>query len=105
MSTGLSTVDQEAIPSKDRKKKGLSKSRSTVGGDDQIEYKAGWVVRKCLYDSDGKRSNCYKFDSDFTLYIASPFWNCTTSFHCCICQLNFTLIVLFMSYKCDVRRY
>lgn len=64
----MSSGDHEAIPSKDRKKKGLSKSRSTVGGDDQIEYKAGWVVRKCLYDSDGKRSKCYRFDFDITLF-------------------------------------
>ncbi|MCP9265947.1 PH and SEC7 domain-containing protein 3 [Dirofilaria immitis] len=34
----------------------LSKSRSTVSDDDQIEYKAGWVVRKCLFDRDGKRT-------------------------------------------------
>uniref|UniRef100_A0A8R1XVW0 PH and SEC7 domain-containing protein 3 n=1 Tax=Onchocerca volvulus TaxID=6282 RepID=A0A8R1XVW0_ONCVO len=39
-----------------KKKKMLSKSRSTVSDDDQIEYKAGWVVRKCLFDRDGKRT-------------------------------------------------
>ncbi|KAM3726136.1 PH and SEC7 domain-containing protein [Dirofilaria immitis] len=39
-----------------KKKKVLSKSRSTVSDDDQIEYKAGWVVRKCLFDRDGKRT-------------------------------------------------
>uniref|UniRef100_A0A0R3RV68 SEC7 domain-containing protein n=1 Tax=Elaeophora elaphi TaxID=1147741 RepID=A0A0R3RV68_9BILA len=39
-----------------KKKKMLSKSRSTVSDDDQIEYKAGWVVRKYLFDRDGKRT-------------------------------------------------
>lgn len=49
--------DATSAPSEKKKKKTLSKSRSTVGDDDQIEYKAGWVLRKCLFDRDGKRSN------------------------------------------------
>lgn len=44
-----------------KKKKMLSKSRSTVSDDDQIEYKAGWVVRKYLFDRDGKRSKSINF--------------------------------------------
>ncbi|CAG9533021.1 unnamed protein product [Cercopithifilaria johnstoni] len=44
------------IISQIHEKKMLSKSRSTVSGDDQIEYKAGWVVRKYLFDRDGKRT-------------------------------------------------
>lgn len=43
-----------------KKKKVLSKSRSTMSDDDQIEYKAGWVVRKYLFDRDGKRSKSIK---------------------------------------------
>ncbi|EJW85264.1 Sec7 domain-containing protein [Wuchereria bancrofti] len=39
-----------------QRKKILSKSRSTISSDDQIEYKAGWVVRKYLFDRDGKRT-------------------------------------------------
>ncbi|KAK6110576.1 hypothetical protein QQG55_40300 [Brugia pahangi] len=39
-----------------KKKKTLSKSRLTISSDDQIEYKAGWVVRKYLFDRDGKRT-------------------------------------------------
>uniref|UniRef100_A0A0N5ARG8 SEC7 domain-containing protein n=1 Tax=Syphacia muris TaxID=451379 RepID=A0A0N5ARG8_9BILA len=37
-------------------RKSMRKSRSTIGEDDQIEYKVGWVVMKCVYDSDGKRT-------------------------------------------------
>lgn len=44
-----------------KKKKMLSKSRSTMSDDDQIEYKAGWVVRKYLFDRDGKRSKSIIF--------------------------------------------
>ncbi|KHN88081.1 PH and SEC7 domain-containing protein 3 [Toxocara canis] len=39
-----------------KKRKPLSKPKSAIGGDDQIEYKAGWVVRKCVYDRDGNRT-------------------------------------------------
>lgn len=35
---------------------GKKKDTSTVSDDDQIEYKAGWVVRKYLFDRDGKQS-------------------------------------------------
>lgn len=41
-----------------KKRKSLTKSKSVVGQDDQIEYKAGWVMRKCVYDRDGSRSRC-----------------------------------------------
>ncbi|VDK58730.1 unnamed protein product [Anisakis simplex] len=42
----------------DRKKRKsfTNKSKSVVADDDQIEYKAGWVVRKSVYDRDGNRS-------------------------------------------------
>ncbi|VDN35058.1 unnamed protein product [Gongylonema pulchrum] len=63
LTSAESTVgDTTSTSNEKRKKKPLSKSRSTVGDDDQIEYKAGWVVRKCLFDRDGKRSNsCQHF--------------------------------------------
>ncbi|KAL3982265.1 hypothetical protein ACH3XW_46500 [Acanthocheilonema viteae] len=52
----VSVADDIISQIHERKKKMLSKSRSTVSDDDQIEYKAGWVVRKCLFDRDGKRT-------------------------------------------------
>uniref|UniRef100_A0A915C8F8 Uncharacterized protein n=2 Tax=Parascaris univalens TaxID=6257 RepID=A0A915C8F8_PARUN len=39
-----------------KKRKSMTKSKSVVGQDDQIEYKAGWVMRKCVYDRDGSRT-------------------------------------------------
>uniref|UniRef100_A0A915PYP6 Uncharacterized protein n=1 Tax=Setaria digitata TaxID=48799 RepID=A0A915PYP6_9BILA len=52
----ISVADDITSLLREKKKNILSKSRSTVSDDDQIEYKSGWVVRKCLFDRDGKRT-------------------------------------------------
>ena len=54
-SGGLPSGDK-AMSSGKSGRKSVKKSKSTVGEDDQIEYKAGWLVLKSVYDSDGKRN-------------------------------------------------
>ncbi|VDN01056.1 unnamed protein product [Thelazia callipaeda] len=56
LTNDVSVLEDTASQLCEKKKKVLSKSRSTVGDDDQIEYKSGWVVKKCLFDRDGKRT-------------------------------------------------
>ncbi|VDD88070.1 unnamed protein product, partial [Enterobius vermicularis] len=45
-----------ATSSSKNARRSMRKSKSAIGEDDQIEYKAGWVVMKCVYDNDGKRT-------------------------------------------------